>query len=1206
MTRPLRLVVATALLACAAVAATAQVWAPIARVSSTLGNDARHICIGGTADFHGCPAHAPYVSSSGLVGIGTSHPNAHLDVHGTVSATYLRLSSPTTVVGCNAGLTGSMRYTSGTMQVCDGTAWGNIGIGVPAGTISAFAAASCPSGWVEYGPARGRFLRGIDNGAGNDPDGTRAPGNVQADMLAAHTHGLPGSLLHNSAPADFSSQGGGSADYRRNENTGHTTTSSGGTETRPKNVAVIFCSYAGYQSEVVPGISTLGGLSDVSIGGASTGQVLAFDGATWVASNTTASNALGDRITSGTHAVTVNTASGVVSLSAAGTTWGYLSSGNSYLPILVAGRVSSTNISGTLIQAGSSTAACDAGLAGGIRYNAVSNTLQVCTGTTGWKSLTSGTAVSSLATLTDVNITNLAGRDYLRYDHATSRWVNISESTVMSTTTMINAWPDAIMCTNSADTSAVLLMVHSLRGSDNTHYYYYPGSTSYYARFNGDGSYNAGGYQTTAGPHPCQHRTITQLYANGQAFNFIGNGGTGSGDALGDRITSGTHAVTANSATGIVSLSTAGTTWGYLSSGNSYLPLLASGRVSSTNISGTLIQAGASTAACNAGLAGGIRYNAVSNTLQVCTGTTGWKSLTSGTAVSSLGALTDVNITNLAGRDYLRYDSVTSRWVNISESTVMSTTTMVQNRPDAIICGNSTYTDQVTVLVLSFRRGSSDSPSNAILYQGLSSAGINVQFDANDNYINSGGNIASTGPIPCVGKSLAQLYADGQAFNFIGNSGANGGAALGDRITSGTLPHAVTMNSATGIVSLSTAGTTWGYLSSGNSYLPLLASGRVSSTNISGTLIQAGASTAACDAGLAGGIRYNAVSNTLQVCTGTTGWKSLTSGTAVSSLGALTDVNLTNLADRDYLRYDSVTSRWVNISESTVMSTTTMVSGWPDAIRCVMSGNNAVTLYLGNSPNSSNLYFYFYPGEARNVAFNASGAYSSHSGMADADCVAGAKSISTLYSEGKAFNFIGNSGANDSRGDRLVSGTLPHAVTVNSATGVVSLSSGVTTWGYLGSANSYLPLVSSARVSSTNISATTIHAAGNVQAFSFLHPSDERLKADITSIPNAAAILESLRGTHFTWKSNGSFSYGLIAQEVEKVMPSAVHGTDSKVVDYNQFIAVLVEGWKTHHQSIKVLESEVRALRADNDNYKKAIEGLEQRLRRLEAGGVAQ
>ena len=958
MTRPLRLVVATALLACAAVAATAQVWAPIARVSSTLGNDARHICIGGTADFHGCPAHAPYVSSSGLVGIGTSHPNAHLDVHGTVSATYLRLSSPTTVVGCNAGLTGSMRYTSGTMQVCDGTAWGNIGIGVPAGTISAFAAASCPSGWVEYGPARGRFLRGIDNGAGNDPDGTRAPGNVQADMLAAHTHGLPGSLLHNSAPADFSSQGGGSADYRRNENTGHTTTSSGGTETRPKNVAVIFCSYAGYQSEVVPGISTLGGLSDVSIGGASTGQVLAFDGATWVASNTTASNALGDRITSGTHAVTVNTASGVVSLSAAGTTWGYLSSGNSYLPILVAGRVSSTNISGTLIQAGSSTAACDAGLAGGIRYNAVSNTLQVCTGTTGWKSLTSGTAVSSLATLTDVNITNLAGRDYLRYDHATSRWVNISESTVMSTTTMINAWPDAIMCTNSADTSAVLLMVHSLRGSDNTHYYYYPGSTSYYARFNGDGSYNAGGYQTTAGPHPCQHRTITQLYANGQAFNFIGNGGTGSGDALGDRITSGTHAVTANSATGIVSLST--------------------------------------------------------------------------------------------------------------------------------------------------------------------------------------------------------------------------------------------------------AGTTWGYLSSGNSYLPLLASGRVSSTNISGTLIQAGASTAACDAGLAGGIRYNAVSNTLQVCTGTTGWKSLTSGTAVSSLGALTDVNLTNLADRDYLRYDSVTSRWVNISESTVMSTTTMVSGWPDAIRCVMSGNNAVTLYLGNSPNSSNLYFYFYPGEARNVAFNASGAYSSHSGMADADCVAGAKSISTLYSEGKAFNFIGNSGANDSRGDRLVSGTLPHAVTVNSATGVVSLSSGVTTWGYLGSANSYLPLVSSARVSSTNISATTIHAAGNVQAFSFLHPSDERLKADITSIPNAAAILESLRGTHFTWKSNGSFSYGLIAQEVEKVMPSAVHGTDSKVVDYNQFIAVLVEGWKTHHQSIKVLESEVRALRADNDNYKKAIEGLEQRLRRLEAGGVAQ
>lgn len=108
-----------------------------------------------------------------------------------MSATYLQLSSPTTVLTCNGSLTGAMRYTSGTMQVCDGSEWGNIGIGVPTGTISAISASSCPSGWTEYTPARGPFLRGIDNGAGNDPDGTRAPGNAQADGIKTHTINIP-------------------------------------------------------------------------------------------------------------------------------------------------------------------------------------------------------------------------------------------------------------------------------------------------------------------------------------------------------------------------------------------------------------------------------------------------------------------------------------------------------------------------------------------------------------------------------------------------------------------------------------------------------------------------------------------------------------------------------------------------------------------------------------------------------------------------------------------------------------------------------------------------------------------------------------------------------------------------------------------------------------------------------------------------------
>lgn len=195
-----------------------------------------------------------------------------------ISSTYVQLSSATTVLSCNAGATGTMRYTSGTMQVCDGSSWGNIGIGVPTGTIAAFEAGSCPTGWSEYTPARGRFLRGIDNGAGNDPDGTRSPGDTQDDEFESHSHQFG---------TGDASPGGGNLAYRVVSGLAYKNTqTSGGDETRPKNVAITFCQYAGFQSQLQTGVATLDSLSDVSIGGASSGQALVFDGASWVPSTT--------------------------------------------------------------------------------------------------------------------------------------------------------------------------------------------------------------------------------------------------------------------------------------------------------------------------------------------------------------------------------------------------------------------------------------------------------------------------------------------------------------------------------------------------------------------------------------------------------------------------------------------------------------------------------------------------------------------------------------------------------------------------------------------------------------------------------------------------------------------------------------------------------------------------------------------------------
>ncbi|MDD2565704.1 MAG: hypothetical protein PHZ26_01905 [Candidatus Gracilibacteria bacterium] len=113
---------------------------------------------------------------------------------------------------------------------------------VPPGMIASFDR-SCPSEWSEYLPARGRFLRGIDpTGNTIDPDGTRAVGSLQADIFKSHNHPFTDG-------ADFRIGGGiGGAGivpstgiYMGTTNRAGVVGYSGSTETRPKNVAVIYC-----------------------------------------------------------------------------------------------------------------------------------------------------------------------------------------------------------------------------------------------------------------------------------------------------------------------------------------------------------------------------------------------------------------------------------------------------------------------------------------------------------------------------------------------------------------------------------------------------------------------------------------------------------------------------------------------------------------------------------------------------------------------------------------------------------------------------------------------------------------------------------------------------------------------------------------------------------------------------------------------------
>jgi hypothetical protein len=114
------------------------------------------------------------------------------------------------------------------------------------GLVVAFAASTCPAPWVAYQPAQGRFIRGLDPGATNDPDGAlRAVGSVQADGIANHTHtmGVNGAdsttMVHGGATqrlSHFKTDDFGAGPKKETD-----ANTNGITETRPKNVALLYC-----------------------------------------------------------------------------------------------------------------------------------------------------------------------------------------------------------------------------------------------------------------------------------------------------------------------------------------------------------------------------------------------------------------------------------------------------------------------------------------------------------------------------------------------------------------------------------------------------------------------------------------------------------------------------------------------------------------------------------------------------------------------------------------------------------------------------------------------------------------------------------------------------------------------------------------------------------------------------------------------------
>jgi len=108
------------------------------------------------------------------------------------------------------------------------------------------------------------------------------------------------------------------------------------------------------------------------------------------------------------------------------------------------------------------------------------------------------------------------------------------------------------------------------------------------------------------------------------------------------------------------------------------------------------------------------------------------------------------------------------------------------------------------------------------------------------------------------------------------------------------------------------------------------------------------------------------------------------------------------------------------------------------------------------------------------------------------------------------------------------------------------------------------------------ITVTNLTASQTVQAQDFNSTSDLTLKTNVKTIENSLKTVQSLRGVSFDWKEVGNSSYGVIAQELEQVLPELVNTGGYKSVNYNGIVGVLIEAVKELSAEVEELKKKIQ------------------------------
>ena len=129
-----------------------------------------------------------------------------------------------------------------------------------------------------------------------------------------------------------------------------------------------------------------------------------------------------------------------------------------------------------------------------------------------------------------------------------------------------------------------------------------------------------------------------------------------------------------------------------------------------------------------------------------------------------------------------------------------------------------------------------------------------------------------------------------------------------------------------------------------------------------------------------------------------------------------------------------------------------------------------------------------------------------------------------------------------------------------------------------------------------------INAVANSNSVNYSSPSDYRLKTDFKNY-GGLDLVNKIKTYDYAWKRDSSRMYGVMAHELQEVLPYLVSGTKDSVdvngkiipqaVDYSKLTPILVKAIQEQDVKIKEQEGKILKLKDQKDSIEKRVSDLE-------------